>query len=112
LRLCYILHITLVKLAKDIDRFSFDWASNKRSIGQMKTQWQKIWVKAIAWLVVEIVLNLVGLDNLADYSEFIFEKEAAIAKLQPQATISLLSTRSQFDLPSLVSTQLPILSLN
>lgn len=78
----------------------------------MKTQWQKIWVKAIAWLVVEIVLNVLGLDNLADYSEFIFEKEAAIARLQPQTTTAMLSSLPQFELPSLVSTQLPILTLN
>jgi hypothetical protein len=78
----------------------------------MKTQWQKIWVKAIAWLVVEIVLNVLGLDNLADYSEFIFEKEAAIARLQPQTTTAMLSSLPQFELPSLVSTKLPILTLN
>jgi hypothetical protein len=78
----------------------------------MKTQWQKIWVKAIAWLVVEIVLNVLGLDNLADYSEFIFEKEAAIARLQPQTTTAMLSSLPQFEIPSLVSTQLPILNLN
>ncbi len=78
----------------------------------MKTQWQKVWVKAIAWLVVEIVLNVLGLDNLADYSEFIFEKEAAIATSQSQATIAMLSSRPQFEIPNLVSTQFPILNLN
>jgi hypothetical protein len=45
----------------------------------MKTQWNKLWVKTISWLVIEIILNLLGLDNLADYSEFIFEKEVMIA---------------------------------
>ncbi len=39
----------------------------------MKTQWQQILVKITFWLIVEIFLNLLGLDNLADYSEFIFE---------------------------------------
>lgn len=87
----------------------------------MKTQWQKVWVKAIAWLVVEIILNVLGLDNLADYSEFIFEKQAAItlargsdeiATSQSQATIDMLSSRPQFEIPNLVSTQLPILTFN
>jgi hypothetical protein len=28
------------------------------------------------WLVAEIILNLLGLDNLADYGEFVFDKDA------------------------------------
>lgn len=53
----------------------------------MKTQWKKMWVKAAFWLVTEIILNLLGLDNLADYSEFIFEQEIEMAKHQPQIAI-------------------------
>lgn len=30
--------------------------------------------KLLFWLTLEIILNLVGLDNLADYSEFISGK--------------------------------------
>lgn len=33
-------------------------------------------LKVIAWVVAEILLNLIGLDDLADYSEFIFERTA------------------------------------
>jgi hypothetical protein len=50
----------------------------------MKMQWKNRWVKVTIWLVTEIFLNLLGLDNLADYSEFIFEQEMAIATHQPQ----------------------------
>ncbi|HEY9726607.1 MAG TPA: hypothetical protein V6D50_09185 [Chroococcales cyanobacterium] len=39
----------------------------------MNTQWQKILVKITFWLILEILLNLLGLDSLADYSEFVFE---------------------------------------
>jgi hypothetical protein len=53
----------------------------------MKTQWNKLWVKTISWLVIEIILNLLGLDNLADYSEFIFEKEVMIATVRHQMSI-------------------------
>ncbi len=53
----------------------------------MKTQWNKLWVKTISWLVIEIILNLLGLDNLADYSEFIFGKEVMIATPHHQITI-------------------------
>lgn len=38
----------------------------------MKDQWQKLFLKLTAWLIVEILLNCLGLDNVADYSEFIF----------------------------------------
>ncbi len=30
--------------------------------------------RVLFWLVAEILLNCLGLDNMADYSEFIFEK--------------------------------------
>ena len=46
----------------------------------MQTQWQKILVKITFWLIVEIILNLLGLDNLADYSEFVFEGKALSLK--------------------------------
>lgn len=34
--------------------------------------WKKIAYKTVIWLTAEIWLNLIGLDNFADYSEFIF----------------------------------------
>ncbi len=34
---------------------------------------QKLFFKLMFWLVLEIILNLIGLDDLADYSEFIFK---------------------------------------
>ena len=57
----------------------------------MKMQWQRIWAKATFWLVTEIILNLLGLDNLADYSEFLFEQEVAIALRQPQIAVVVRS---------------------
>ena len=30
--------------------------------------------RIMMWLVLEVLLNLAGTDNLADYSEFIFER--------------------------------------
>ncbi len=44
----------------------------------MKTQWKKLLVKTTVWLAAEIILNLLGLDNLADYSEFIYEQEVMV----------------------------------
>lgn len=48
---------------------------------------QRIWLKAATWLVAEIVLSLLGLDDLADYSEFIFELEVVLGSQHPQATL-------------------------
>lgn len=42
----------------------------------MKVQWKKVLVKTIVWLAVEFTLNLLGIDSLADYSEFIYEQQA------------------------------------
>lgn len=46
----------------------------------MQAQWQKILVKLTFWLIIEIFLNLLGLDSLADYSEFVFEGKAIAVK--------------------------------
>lgn len=41
---------------------------------QMKAQRKGLIITRTAtWLIAEVILNLVGLDNLADYSEFVFE---------------------------------------
>jgi hypothetical protein len=57
----------------------------------MKVQWKKVFVKTTIWLVTEIILNLVGLDNLADYSEFIFENDTAVFSYLNQPAIAMLS---------------------
>jgi hypothetical protein len=48
----------------------------------MQVRWKKLLSQIMVWLVVEIILNLLGLDNLADYGEFVFDKDAiAIAAI-------------------------------
>ena len=44
----------------------------------MNKQRKKWLVKITVWLVAEILLNILGLDNIADYSEFIFEKNVIV----------------------------------
>ncbi|MEC4894015.1 MAG: hypothetical protein SAL07_24835 [Oscillatoria sp. PMC 1051.18] len=39
---------------------------------------KKLLAKIIIWIVAEILLNLLGMDDLADYSEYIFEKEVIV----------------------------------
>jgi preprotein translocase subunit SecG len=55
----------------------------------MKTQWKRLLVKTTVWLAAEIILNLLGLDNLADYSEFVYEHEVIVlSQLAQQPTPS------------------------
>ena len=42
----------------------------------MEIRWKRLLTKALIWLAAEILLNTIGLDTLADYSEFVFEQNA------------------------------------
>ncbi len=42
----------------------------------MKRQWQKGLARTAVWLAAEILLNFLGLDDLADYSEFLSSPRA------------------------------------
>jgi hypothetical protein len=44
----------------------------------MKDRWQKLLQLITYCLATEIWFNLLGIDDLADYSEFIFEKHISI----------------------------------
>jgi hypothetical protein len=37
----------------------------------MQVKWRTFITKIIVWLVLELLLNILGLDQLADYSEFL-----------------------------------------
>ena len=53
----------------------------------MNVQWQKLLRIIAFWLATEIYFNFLGIDDIADYSEFIFEKPV----------ISLVVAVRQFD---------------
>ena len=40
----------------------------------MQVKWKKLIVKITVWLFIEVLFSFLGLDNLADYSEYVFEK--------------------------------------
>ncbi|ERT08991.1 hypothetical protein M595_1051 [Lyngbya aestuarii BL J] len=46
----------------------------------MQVRWKKLITKTLIWLLAELLLNLIGLDDLADYSEFLFERNVIILK--------------------------------
>ncbi|NES22635.1 MAG: hypothetical protein F6K41_27880 [Symploca sp. SIO3E6] len=41
----------------------------------MNVQWKTLLIKITLWLAIEILLNLLGLDEVADYCEFIFARK-------------------------------------
>ncbi|MGD1856943.1 MAG: hypothetical protein ACFB2W_22135 [Leptolyngbyaceae cyanobacterium] len=43
----------------------------------MKIKYRQLLIKLLTWCVAEVVLNYVGLDNLADYSEYLKEQTTA-----------------------------------
>ena len=46
----------------------------------MKFQWQNLLLKAVVWLSAEVILNLIGLDDMADYGEFVLEHKPVSIK--------------------------------
>lgn len=40
----------------------------------MDVKWKKLVLRVGVWLTLELFFNSVGLDTIADYSEFIFER--------------------------------------
>lgn len=45
---------------------------------QTQTIAWKLAASVLFWLLSEIILNYVGLDNLADYSEFLFDRHTMV----------------------------------
>lgn len=52
----------------------------------MKGNWSKLFIKITGWLLVELLLNAVGLDTLADYSEYLFTTKETIEKRAEERT--------------------------
>lgn len=53
----------------------------------MEANWQKGLGKIAVLLMVEILLNLLGLDTLANYSEFLFERKVFAMNYLPELVI-------------------------
>ena len=44
----------------------------------MNVQWQKLLLTLTFWLATEICFNFLGVDDIADYSEFLFKKQIIV----------------------------------
>jgi hypothetical protein len=56
---------------------------------------QTVLLKLIVWLAAEILLNCTGLDNLADYSEFLHDQEALSSNHDQPAIVVPAMKRSK-----------------
>ena len=41
----------------------------------MKVNWKTFIIRVSFWLAAEVLLNIIGFDDLADYSEYHFEQK-------------------------------------
>ena len=42
----------------------------------MKVRWTKLFLRTVVWVSAEVALTLLGIDDLADYSEFVFQNRS------------------------------------
>jgi hypothetical protein len=54
----------------------------------MTIHWHKLIVKLLFWLMTEAILNFVGLDNLANYSEFLMAQHLTIPAIPHKIVLS------------------------
>ena len=57
--------------------------------------WKQVVYKTGIWLAAEIWLNVIGLDNIADYSEFVFAQDLALSK-KNRRTVKIIEYPPQF----------------
>ena len=43
----------------------------------MGIYWSKLFMKAVLWVFTEVTLTCLGLDDLADYSEFVIQDRSS-----------------------------------
>jgi hypothetical protein len=62
----------------------------------METKQRKVLFRIVIWLILEIILNLVGLDDFADYSEFTFESKLYASQIIIDRQNNLLQQKYKF----------------
>ena len=58
----------------------------------MNVRWKKLLLKTTFWLATEICFTLIGIDDLVDYSEFIFGRQEIVQLLSTSFTSLSLAT--------------------
>lgn len=54
----------------------------------MEANWREGLGKIAVWLMVEILLSFLGLDTLASYSEFLFERRVLAMNYLPELVVA------------------------
>ena len=47
----------------------------------MNAQWRKVIIRLSIWLIAEIVLTCLGIDDLADYSEYLYQRNLIVLSI-------------------------------
>lgn len=61
----------------------------------MQLKWKTFVFKTTFWMMGEILLNLIGLDGVADYSEFLFGQELELSR-KNHRTVKLSCLKPKF----------------
>lgn len=48
----------------------------------MDIRWKFIFYRLLIWVVAEVVFSMLGVDDLADYSEFLLERSTHVLAVQ------------------------------
>jgi hypothetical protein len=56
----------------------------------MQVYWKTLILKIVSWIIAEVILNLAGLDNLANYGEFIYKPYLSTQAGETSVAIVLL----------------------
>lgn len=56
----------------------------------MKIQWTKLIFKTVIWFATELTLTCLGLDDLADYTEFVFQNRGDLTIAVSSSDITTL----------------------
>lgn len=64
----------------------------------MQVYWGKLAAKLTIWAATEVLLGLAGLDNLADYGEFIAGEPSLIDRPLPMIVTTGIKPNSEFAL--------------
>lgn len=54
---------------------------------RQQVYWKRLVVKTATWLLSEVMINCAGLDDLAAYSEFLFERDVFLEAATPSITL-------------------------
>ncbi len=66
----------------------------------MRTGWKKALTQISFWLFTEILLSFLGLDNMADYSEFVFKYKLSEINSYPESRITTIANFPWLDYDS------------